>query len=174
MNPHHTAHLDSLCQSMTKAIAIQKTHHQWLAELAERFRPFDHNIAQVFENLSATEIIHSDFLTECFRSLFGTDPAEINVHPCTLSYRNRFYNEDHFFVLSRQHACQLLSKIQRAILVTLHFFHEWYQQELRSHLSPLLWSLIKKKEDQYQSIHELLSQQTFAHVVNSSDNEYAY
>lgn len=129
------------------AISTEKQNEVKYAEWADRFRPFDSEMADLLSELSYEEVLHARLLTEKYHEVFGYCRACIQPEEVFEKIEPLGLEEERFFVTNEAAALRIL----------------WAALKTELHARQFYQSLARDATD-------LALKETYAHLLNFEED----
>jgi rubrerythrin len=106
------------------AIGIEDANAEHYEEWADRFRPFNEEVSELLDELVGEEKEHGDALRKLYREQYGEPIRKIDPEEVEERIENPQELEDHFFVINKTMAKDILQAALTTELKARRFYAE--------------------------------------------------
>lgn len=107
---------------LSLAIVVEETNAKQYADWADRFRPYDHAITVLLDDLTSEEEAHRDQLTDLYLSCFGDHVLSMDPAAFNMTFESVSLPDDHFFIVDGKAARTILESALQAEERMQHFY----------------------------------------------------
>ena len=139
---------------LAMAIGVEGTNAARYAIWADRFRPYNEDVSELFDELAEEEKLYQKKLMDIFTERYGNKKVVVDPERISKVVKDSNLDLEHFFVLDEKMEKGLLLEAMKAEFETFVFF----KQALLSTKDPRLLELYNKLADfEEQHVNELKS-----------------
>lgn len=142
-----------------RAVRIQTILALWMAEISDRFKPFDIKTSQTLEGLSFLETTHMVLLCEGEEEgVVTTENAGLLCDEFEEDYLTRFAGENHFYLIESNAAHLALLKARQIVMRSRLVFFEIGRYSVSNELQELLFEICAEKDRSISCLNRLILQ----------------